>query len=198
MNDIPIFIPVKLNGKTRLSPYLSKEERYKLIICMLEDILYSIKNISKKIYIISNREIHVRDAIILKEDSLGLRNVLKIINEQASGESIFLPVDVPLIDGKDIENVLKIRKDYDYILSPARRNGISLVYRKSNKYDIMFTNKSFIDTLEYCKKNKIKYFIYFSRNLYLDIDTIEDIYEFLHLCKGRKKTYEYLNSIIKR
>ncbi len=192
-----VFIPVKLEGKTRLSNFLSKAERKELIMYMLKDILNVVQKIFKTIYIITNDNLDLNNVTILKDSGKGLRNVLEVMNKYKK-ENIFLPVDVPLIDEHDLRYVLRMKSFYEYIISPAKRNGISLVYRKNNSYDIIFSSKSFVDCLNYCKKNNINYFIYFSKNLYLDIDMVEDIYEFLAICRKKSLTYEFLRNIVKR
>ena len=195
---LKVFIPVKVEGKTRLSNYLTKEERITLIKCMLKDLLNVILKMFNDVYIIADKDLDIKGVKILRDNSKGLKSVLEIMNKETIDESLFIPVDVPLIDENDLKRILSLKNNYDYILSPARRNGISLIYRKKKEYEIIFSNKSFIDSLNYCIKNKINYFIYFSKNLYFDIDTVEDIYEFLNICKKKNETYKFLSSIVKR
>ena len=56
MDNIYAIIPVSKfkNAKTRLSPFLSEEEREKLLKVMLRDVTDSLKKYVDKIFIISN------------------------------------------------------------------------------------------------------------------------------------------------
>ena len=66
MDDIYTIIPVTKfkNAKTRLSPFLSENEREKLLKVMLQDVSETLKKYVDKIFIISNDKEVLKYAII--------------------------------------------------------------------------------------------------------------------------------------
>jgi len=72
MDNIYAIIPVSKfkNAKTRLSPFLSEEEREKLLKVMLQDVTDTLKRYVDKIFIISRDEDVLTYAKSLKLDTI--------------------------------------------------------------------------------------------------------------------------------
>ncbi len=199
-------LPVKLNdSKTRLSTIFSAKERKELTIVMLKDVLDTLGSHKKlRVVIISNDDVPSVlpdlefDFDFVYEDE---RRGLKEAVEKAVGHAIkngatstlFVPVDTPLIRSGHIDDILKLGKKNPLIISHARRGGVGMIFKRPpGIIGEKFTKTSFIDIKTEAKMNGVPVFVYDSFSLSLDIDTPEDVREFL-LC-GRRDlaTYEFL------
>lgn len=196
-------IPVKLeNAKTRLSGILSMEKRKELVLTMLGDVLEALEDIDILIVTPSKfsfEKFFGRKFKILEEKKpLGLNKAVRKATEYAinNGQpTIFLPSDIPLIKRKDIDMIEKLGEDYNLILSPSRDGGITALFRRPP--DIVrecFSSKSFESFIKEAEKNNIPYSIYSSPSLSIDIDTPQDVEEFMLIGKGTR-TYEFLENL---
>lgn len=184
---IPVKDPAK--AKTRLSSHLSREERKELVSCMLEDVLGALRGLVEPV-IIGDRDPGIEGAHFLKEGNReGLSRAVKkgasYAIEQGARATLFVPADTPLIERRHVEDILSLGRDYRLVISPARKGGVSLIYKRPP--DLMeerFSSHSFPDIIAQAGRKKINYHIYDSFFLSLDIDTWEDIQEFLHYGKG--------------
>jgi len=204
--SMPTFaiLPVKLNdSKTRLSTIFSAKERKELTIVMLKDVLGALGPHKRlRVVIISSDD--VPSALpdqkfdFVYEDE---RKGLKVAVEKAVGYAIkngatstlFVPVDTPLIRSGHVDDVLRLGKKNPLIMSHARRGGVGMIFKRPpGIIGERFTKTSFMDIETEAKMNGVPVFVYDSFSLSLDIDTPEDIREFL-LC-GRRDlaTYEFL------
>jgi 2-phospho-L-lactate guanylyltransferase len=185
-------------AKSRLSGFLSPEERRELVLCMLKDVLNSLADV--EVIIVSPDPI--KDLIsgysfiFLHEKKEGLNPAVAQANrfaiEEGADATLFVPGDVPLITREHVKRILSLGKTYSVIISPASRGGTGILFRKPpNAIRERFTSQSFSDHLKEARSKGIEPYIYESRELALDIDTPEDIEEFLKVGKGTK-TYEFL------
>ena len=108
MDDIYAIIPVSKfkNAKTRLSPFLSEEEREKLLKVMLQDVTDTLKKYVDKIFIISRDEDVLSYAeslnlnTILEDENSNLNKALTQAMKYCKGKAkkiIIVPSDIPLI-----------------------------------------------------------------------------------------------------
>lgn len=108
MDDIYGIIPVSKfkECKTRLSPFLSEDEREKLLKVMLKDVTDTLRKYTDKIIIISADEDVLEYAkslnlSVLKEnENSNLNKALKQAMEYCKGKTkkvIIMPSDIPLI-----------------------------------------------------------------------------------------------------
>ncbi|XRO77367.1 2-phospho-L-lactate guanylyltransferase [Methanocaldococcus sp. 10A] len=184
-----VIIPVSpINSlKTRLSEFLSDEERKNLLLNMLKDIRKALEGldvvvVSKDEEILNFAKNELK-AEIIKEKYKGLNNAIKqAFNEIEDNEVIIIPADIPLIKKKHIEDILKLSHSYDMIIAPSRGGGTNLLYLKSkNLIEIKYEGFSFLKHLEEAKKRNLKYYIYDSFLISVDINTPEDLGEiFIH------------------
>jgi len=197
-----VIIPVSpINSlKTRLSEFLNKEERKHLLLNMLRDIIRALDGLD---VVIISRDEEILDfaknelkAEVVKEKYKGLNNAIKqAFNEIDDEEVIIIPADIPLIKKEHIKDILELSKDYDLIIAPSRGGGTNLLYLKSkNSIKLKYEGFSFLKHLEEAKKKNLKYYIYDSFLISVDINTPEDLGEiFIH--GDNTYTKNYLKSL---
>ncbi|WP_456472393.1 2-phospho-L-lactate guanylyltransferase [Methanocaldococcus sp.] len=198
MNAIIPVSPIN-NLKTRLAEFLTLEERKHLLFNMLKDIIKALEGLN--IYIIS------KDSEILnfcklelktntiKEKGKGLNNALKQAFDIVKEDIIVVPADIPLIKRRNIEEIIRLKEDYDAIISPSRGGGTNLLYLKnSSLIEPRYEGFSFLKHLEEFKRKKINYYIYDSFYISIDINTPEDLGEIL-IHGENSHTKKYLESL---
>jgi 2-phospho-L-lactate guanylyltransferase len=186
-----IIIPIKKfdTSKTRLSSILNVEERKKLTELLILDTLEKISKLKKsQIIIVSGERIKLNDkynniVIINENDNNGVNNAIELANKYIENnefsESIIIPIDLPLLSTKDLENIIKISRTFEkgICIVPSRRfDGTNILLRKPNLIiDTFYDNNSFYNHIKETteKKKVVKIFNY--ENLMIDLDTIEDV-----------------------
>ena len=129
MDDIYAIIPVTKfkNAKTRLSPFLSEDEREKLLKVMLQDVTDSLRKHVDKIFIISRDEDVLRYAeslnvnTILENENSNLNKALTQAMKLCKGKArkvIIVPSDIPLIGKTNIQMLIDASKNLDFIIVP--------------------------------------------------------------------------------
>lgn len=194
-----VLLPVKLSeAKTRLSNIFSGEERAELAFCMLEDVLDSLKRL--EVVIISPDDLRGKldYNFILEKEKRGLNAAVEQANKYAidsgADATLFVPADTPLIKKSRVREILRLGKKHKLIISPSRRGGTGILFRRPpDIIDGRFTNTSFEDHRKEAALRGVEMYVYDSFSLSLDIDTPEDVQEFLLHGKGTK-TYEFLIS----
>ncbi|ACX71957.1 2-phospho-L-lactate guanylyltransferase CofC [Methanocaldococcus vulcanius M7] len=197
-----VIIPVSpINSlKTRLSEFLSEEERKYLLLNMLKDIKSALINLDtvvvsrdEEILNFAKKELNAKT---IKEREKGLNNAIKQAFEEINQEEILIiPADIPLIKKHHIEDIINLSNHYDMIIAPSRGGGTNLLYLKSkNLIDLKYEGFSFLKHLKEAENKNLKYYIYDSFLVSVDINTPEDLGEiFIH---GEKThTKEYLKSL---
>ncbi|MFQ5815065.1 MAG: 2-phospho-L-lactate guanylyltransferase [Candidatus Hydrothermarchaeaceae archaeon] len=195
-------IPVKLRGsKTRLAGVLLEEERADLVKYMLLDVMDAVKNMDG-VVIVGPREIddvlkgHDFE-LIVEEEASGLNNAVKAGNKWAMDmgvdATLFVPADTPLIRKRHIDEILELGGKHPLIISPSRRGGTGVLFRRPP--DIIgerFTSHSYSDYQAEAKERGVEIYVYDSFALSLDIDTPEDIGEFMLHGEGTR-THAFLD-----
>lgn len=196
-----VLLPVKISeAKTRLSSIFSGRERAELVLCMLKDVLDSLRGLD--VVVISpddfRKKLDYNFHFILEKEKKGLNPAVRQANEYAidngAGATLFVPADAPLIRKSHVREILRLGKKHKLIISPSRRGGTGILFRRPP--DIIkgrFTSTSFEDHRREAALRGVRMHVYDSFSLSLDIDTPEDIREFLLHGKGTK-TYEFLIS----
>ncbi len=195
-----IIIPIKLkNPKTRLAGILNKEQRRKLVLTMLSDILSALEGRDVIIVLDFPKENLKGKFRKIVEEQEGLNHAVgkatKYALEKGYNSTLFLPGDVPLVKKGDIAMIEKLGENYNLVLSPSNDKGITSLFRRPpNVIKECFSSKSFEDFVKEAENRKISYHIYYSTSLSIDIDTPQDLKEFMLIGKGTR-TYEFLESI---
>ncbi|MEE9594677.1 MAG: 2-phospho-L-lactate guanylyltransferase [Candidatus Hydrothermarchaeales archaeon] len=199
-------IPVKLHGaKTRLEATLSNGERTELVKCMLLDVMDAVKNMDG-IVMIGPKEVDevlsVYDfELSVEEEARGLNNAVRAGNKRAmemgADSTLFIPADTPLMQESHIQEILELGKKHPLIISPSRRGGTGILYRRPpDIIDERFTSRSYSDYLTEAKEMDVEVCVYDSFALSLDIDTVGDIKEFMVHGSGTK-AHTFLNKLKK-
>lgn len=190
-------IPVnKLSdAKTRLSKKFSGEERAELVMCMLRDVLSSVSGLVE-IVIISEDDIRSELPeydfhFIQEEEKRDLDTAVYLATEYAvekgADATLFIPADIPLINRSHVEHILKLGMMYSVVIAPSKDGGTGVLFRKPP--DIIegkFFRESFAYHIAEAEKIGAKVFVLNSAQLSLDIDTPEDVSEFMAFDSGTR------------
>ncbi|MDP6612759.1 MAG: 2-phospho-L-lactate guanylyltransferase [Candidatus Hydrothermarchaeota archaeon] len=195
---LPLNKPIE--AKSRLSPILTSEERGKLALSMAKDVLDSLRSVETVLVCREDvkREFRDYEFKFLLQKGRGLGNAVEAANEYAlqkgADATLFLPADVPLVSEAILQDILSIGENHMLMISPGRRGGLGMLYRRPpDVVGAMFTERSFDDNLELASSMNVDAFIYNNPELYSDIDTLEDIREFLKVGKGTR-SYDFLKT----
>ncbi|MGL6297561.1 MAG: 2-phospho-L-lactate guanylyltransferase [Methanobacteriaceae archaeon] len=222
MDDIYTIIPVShlSNAKTRLSPFLSEEERKNLLKAMLTDVTNVLKHLTDKIIIVSKdnevldfgRDIGVET---LKEsEGLDLNGALHQAMDFCENKCkivMIIPSDVPLIANANLSILIKsikatnkdnnsdniktdnIKKD-EVVIIPSKGGGTNGLFMKPNAINLAFGDYSFIKHQVNANNKGLNGLIYDSFFMSLDVNTAEDLGEII-LHGHNSQTKKYLNSL---
>ena len=120
--------------------------------------------------------------------------------DKGAEATLFVPGDVPLIEKSDVKKVLRLGERHGLVICPAKDGGTGMLYRRPPTIiNTRFTTKSFYEHAKEAESKNVKVHIHYSAHFSLDIDTREDIADFLYLPAGGKryvkgtKTWEFLN-----
>lgn len=187
------------HAKTRLAELLSQKERAELVLAMLQDVLDALQGMS--IIIISPDDIRgelrkYQFDFILETEKRGLNAAVEAANscaiERGADATLFVPADAPLIKKEHVAEILKLGRRHRLIISPSRGGGTGILYRRPpGIINSRFTSTSFLDHKKEAEKQGVEMFVYDSFALYLDIDTPQDIAEFLLHGEGTR-THAFL------
>ena len=217
MDKIYAIIPVNqfANAKTRLSPFLSPEERKNLLKAMLKDIATTLKPIVDKIVIISKDEEVLAYAeelgltTIIEEDHKKSKNLKSSDDENALNKAlkqamkwsrkkvrkvIILPSDIPLIGKTNIKLLLDQAKDLDFIIVPSKGGGTNALIIKPLSIEMKFGGFSFKKHIKEAEKKKLVPLVHDSFYMALDVNTTEDLGEIMLHGNGTE-TKKYLESL---
>ncbi len=184
-------LPVKLrNSKTRLSGILSPEERRGLTAAMLKDVLSALGTFrGLRRVVISNDDVpsalpEMEFEFVYEDGRRGLEEAVgmavRYAVENGASSTLFVPPDTPLIMPGHVQDILELGRTKPLIISRARRDGVGIIFKRPPEIiGEKFTKTSFIDIKTEARMNNVPVFVYDSFSLSLDIDTPEDIGEFL-------------------
>jgi len=211
-----VIVPVKdlSKAKERLSSLLPQHERTALAYAMLEDVLSALKESKladrKFIVTLDAKAIKMASAMgieIIEEteqngESASVDYASQISIDMGATSMLVIPGDAPLITSDDIDFILEREKDTPSIIFvPARDElGTNAILRNPpDAIPSMFGHDSYRKHMNEADKNNIPYDSYDNHRIGLDIDSPEDLKEFVSQ-KNDTKTYfelERLNIIEK-
>ena len=199
MKKIAAVIPMKnLHfAKSRLSTILTLQQRKNLAFFLLNTTIKTLKE-SQLIY----------EIIIVSSDKtiekFSLENSLKFIKDSDNGvnnaviladhycidndidANIVIPHDLPFISAKEIDQICTISEKYPkcIIICPSKRfDGTNILFRKPpNVIKTFYDDNSYMNHLKEAQKFNIPIESLDLDSLMFDIDTKEDLIEFLY-CK---------------
>jgi 2-phospho-L-lactate guanylyltransferase len=190
-----IIVPIKKfdYSKTRLGSFLNSKERKDLTKLLTLDTLEKISKLGQKqIIIVSAERIEgmdkFRDAVIIKENDLdGVNNAIglanKFIKDNEFSESLIIPIDLPLLSTRDLENMIENSRKFEkgVCIVPSKRfDGTNALLRKPNLViDTFYDNNSFYNHVKSAAENNVSIEIIRNENLMIDLDTVDDVMEIM-------------------
>jgi 2-phospho-L-lactate guanylyltransferase len=183
-------IPVKgfSESKSRLSDLFSSEDRARLVMAMLRDVVRSVsasKVVAKAVVISTDSEILELACSLgleaIEEVGSGLNNAVEQATDWCvanGGDSVLvLPSDVPLIECEDVTRLVMIGSARNSIaISPSGDGGTNALMRSPpNVIPPRFGPKSFSRHIEEALNRGVVVNFYRSPRLALDIDSEEDL-----------------------
>lgn len=205
MDNIYAIIPVSKfkNAKTRLSPFLSEEEREKLLKVMLQDVTDTLKRYVDKIFIISRDEDVLNYAKSLKLDTIlenensNLNKALTQAMKFCKGKTrkvIIVPSDIPLIGKTNIAMLIEASKSLDFIIVPSKGGGTNMMIMKPMAIHTHFEGFSYKEHINAAERKKLNPQVHDSLFMALDVNTAEDLGEIM--IHGEKThTRKYLKEL---
>jgi 2-phospho-L-lactate guanylyltransferase len=200
-------------AKTRLSSLLSQPERSKLVLCMLTDVTSALKATG----LILNTTVVTSDEKVAKlAASLGVNSLTepnppelnaalnlatsRLLNDVQDGASLIIPVDIPMVDSSSLVAAIRLADESSnpIVVATASNNGGTnfLLRVPSDIISPAFGQDSFATHRREALSKGICFREYESRNISLDIDTADDLYEFMDIGK-HTNTWDYLKNEIR-
>ena len=205
MDNIYAIIPVSKfkNAKTRLSPFLTEEERENLLKAMLHDVTDTLKKHVDKIFIISRDEDVLSYAeklnlnTILEDENSNLNKALKQAMKYCKGKAkkvIIVPSDVPLIGKTNVQMLIDASKSLDFIIIPSKGGGTNMIIMKPMAIHTRFEGFSYKEHVQSAERKKLNPQVHDSFFMALDVNTAEDLGEIM--IHGEKThTRKYLKEL---
>ena len=205
MDNIYAIIPVSKfkNAKTRLSPFLSEEERENLLKAMLHDVTDTLKKYVDKIYIISRDEEVLNYAeklnlgTILEDENSNLNKALKQAMKYCKGKArkvIIVPSDVPLIGKTNVQMLIDASKSLDFIIVPSKGGGTNMIIMKPMAIHTRYEGFSYKEHVQAAERKKLNPQVHDSFFMALDVNTAQDLGEIM--IHGEKTyTRQYLKEL---
>lgn len=206
-----VIVPVNKieRAKKRLSSEITTEERKELLLCMVRDVLGSLSKIKSKIRTLMISPDNLRGIaeeygaeFVLEEDKDDVNRSVEYASlyarERNADATLFLPADMPLVKSEDIEEVLRLGKQYSVVISRTNDNGTGILFRRPpDIIPTFFGKNSFSSHREYAEKRGASMAVIDRESLSFDIDEREDIYNKEMFKKfGRDKlTYKFVKKL---
>jgi 2-phospho-L-lactate guanylyltransferase len=189
-----VIIPVKRldDAKSRLSVLLTDDERKQFCLTMLEDILRTVKSTAgiHQIVVISKAPEVSNitknfEATYLDESKNGLNEaVSEAINwciRKEATSVLILPADIPLVTPTDLDRMLALRGKAAMVISPSKngKGTNALLLTPPNVCETFYGPSSFQKHIEEASERKISFCKFKSSRIALDIDTVNDLTDFV-------------------
>ena len=166
MDDIYAIIPVTKfkNAKTRLSPFLSEDEREKLLKVMLHDVTDTLKKHVDKILIISRDEdvLSYADSLnvdtILENENSNLNKALTQAMKYCKGKTrkvMIVPSDIPLIGKTNVQMLIDASKNLDFIIVPSKGGGTNMIIMKPMAIRTRYEGFSYKEHVQAAERKKL-------------------------------------------
>lgn len=190
MDSIYAIIPVSKfkNAKTRLSPFLSEDEREGLLKVMLKDVTDVLKKCVDKVFIISADEEVLNYAVslgldtILENDNSNLNKALVQAMKYCKGKCkkiMIVPSDVPLIGKTNIKLVIESSKQLEFIIVPSKGGGTNTIIMKPMAIRPKFGDFSYKEHVGAADRKNLNPQVHDSLFMALDVNTTEDLGEII-------------------
>jgi 2-phospho-L-lactate guanylyltransferase len=213
MNEINAIIPVASldKAKSRLKSVLTSSQRAEMVLYMLDDVssvLLSSVNV-QSVTVISPDSKVIEHAskfgleTILEPRPRGLNAALNLatrtlVMKSPRSSSLILPVDIPLLQISSLAALFELMNSSSepvVIATKSNNGGTNLLLRyPGDVIDLAFGENSYALHRQNALLKNIQFKEWVSQDTTLDIDTPEDLLEFMKLGKSAK-TWCFLESI---
>lgn len=208
--DVCAIIPAKSldKAKSRLSSLLPNSERREFCLIMLEDVLNAVKlvmNISQTVVVSNDLNVlHVTeefDVEYLRESRSGLNQAVSQAVDwcckRGTQSVLILPIDIPLVTSRNLEEILSLGHEASMVISPSRRGEgtNALLLTPPNVISTYYGPQSFQRHLEAASEKKMSFSSYRSEKIALDIDTVKDLNDFILENAEETETYKWLDKM---
>ncbi|WP_220607647.1 2-phospho-L-lactate guanylyltransferase [Methanobrevibacter oralis] len=205
MDNIYAIIPVSKfkNAKTRLSPFLSVDEREQLLKAMLRDVSDALKKYVDKIFIISADKdvLDYAESLnlntIIENDNSNLNRALKQAMKyciKKTRKILIVPSDIPLIGKTNIKMLIDASKSLDFIIVPSKGGGTNMIIMKPMAIHTRFEGFSYKEHLKAAERKKLNPQVHDSLFMALDVNTAEDLGEIM-IHGDKTHTRKYLKEL---
>jgi 2-phospho-L-lactate guanylyltransferase len=183
-------VPVKnlADSKRRLSPVLSPQERRKLTLAMLEDVLAAVKAAKMDKVVVTGEDTEVQataekfGTAYLPANGLKLNPAIEAASEwcakRGADSVLVVPADTPLLKAKNINRIIHLGNGGGkaVVLSPSGTWGTNAMYQNpASLVPACFGPKSFIRHIQEAYECHASARLYFSPETALDIDSAGDL-----------------------
>ncbi|HPE63042.1 MAG TPA: 2-phospho-L-lactate guanylyltransferase [Methanothrix sp.] len=197
MRPIKVVIPFKLDcAKSRLSSVLSSEERVKLALAMLEDVIDAVSGLGEVAILMKDpipegdsfERLRFRQGFTILECPRELDPALNamIAAEEEKGwpsDLLIAMADLPLMRPSDIHDL--VGTPGDVVIAPGRGGGTNLILIRNPEFRVSYYGLSFLKHLKKAEDLGISAGIFESFRCSTDIDEPSDLVEVLIHGQGR-------------
>jgi len=190
-------IPVKMlsKSKSRLSSVLRPNERKMLTLNMFEDVLRSVTNsqVVDRVIVISPDRAVLKVARSYDVDSIAektlrgmnsaVREAIEYSSRDGAQKVLVIPADIPLVTPRDLQEIVSLGKNVPIVISPSKNeNGTNaLLLSPPTLIPTAYGQNSFQLHIKEAMMRGIHFEVYRSKRIALDIDTPEDLIDFVNL-----------------
>jgi glycosyltransferase A (GT-A) superfamily protein (DUF2064 family) len=180
--------PEQIECKTRLKPFLSKDERTYISKIMLKMTCKAISkmDVEKRLYLYPNVEGEFikrlsgdfKFNLLLQDRGFLSDKIYSVLNaqDQKISKRILVGSDIPSISSYDFEDCISLLEKYDIVFGPSKDGGFYFVGVKNNAHEVfkhLSLNHIPLDkVIEECSRYKFDYKL--TRQL-KDIDSVDDL-----------------------
>ena len=203
-----ILIPVKnlRDAKQRLSPLLSREERFALAQAMCEDVLQELARWQNRpaVAVVTSdpfaRDLAARfDFEIIADDNTGETSAIEmataVCQERGAACTLVVPADIPLIERAELQKIAESAPPGGAVLVPdAAGRGTNAAWRSpSDLFPLRFGNDSFLPHLAAAKATGLPCTVLELPGIARDVDRPEDLRE-LAAATGARRSQRLVRS----
>ena len=183
-------IPVKgvVESKSRLVRSLSPQDKKKLVIALLEDVLAAVteSQLFSRVLVVSpdpnvEKEANLPNGIFLHQEGQGLnagirRSTLFAMREKASSVAVLL-ADIPMLEPRDLKELYSVGSTAPkVVVSPSLKGGTNvMVQEPPNLIAPAYGRWSFSTHLRAAQKAGLAVYSISNSRLSFDVDTLEDL-----------------------
>ncbi len=186
-------------AKSKMSGIFPEEERKKLVLCMLEDVLRAVESAPLPCMVISPDEAVLRlarsrEAMGVRDEGKGVSQAFELGRREAvrlGFESVLLLVgDIPLLTAWDLQEMMRRRAgDRAVVISPTQGRGTAaMLLQPPCVIPLHYGGRSFARHVEEALRAGVKPAIYESANLW-DMDEPADL---LRVLGSGRRTEKFL------